>query len=68
MANPKPKLENLKHFKTKGAAPLTCQLFVRVTQEVGEAVKALPKDERPEWLRRVITEAVKRELMKDGES
>jgi hypothetical protein len=38
---------------------------VRLTQEVDTAVRSLPS--MTAWLRRVITEAAKRELMKDGE-
>ena len=68
MANPSPKIENLKPFKPLGDTPMEGRLFVRVSSEVESAVKALPKRERPAWLRRVITEAAQRELMmKDGE-
>jgi hypothetical protein len=41
---------------------LTC---VRLTQSVETALRELPN--RSAWLRRVITEAAQRELMKDGE-
>ncbi|MGB7415619.1 MAG: hypothetical protein WA902_15540 [Thermosynechococcaceae cyanobacterium] len=39
------------------------RLFVRVPTEIETAVKSLPKSNRSEWLRRVITEAAQRELM-----
>lgn len=42
---------------------LTC---VRLTQSVEAALRELPN--RSAWLRRVITEAAQRELMKDGEA
>ncbi len=63
MANPHPKLENLKPFKPKNAEPMTGRLFTRVPANIEAAVKTLPASERSEWLRRVITEAVQRELM-----
>lgn len=63
MANPKPKLENLKPFKPKGAKALTGRLFVRVSAEIEAAVKRLPRNERSDWMRRVLTEAAQKELM-----
>jgi hypothetical protein len=42
---------------------LTC---VRLTQSVETALRELPN--RSAWLRRVITEAAQRELMKDSEA
>jgi len=64
MPNPRPKLENLKPFKPRGEQAMSGRLFVRVTSDIEQAVKALP--DSPAWLRRVITTAAKRELM--GES
>lgn len=40
-------------------------LAVRVSVEVDEVVRSLPQ--KAAWLRRIITEAAQRELMKDGE-
>ncbi|MGB8698507.1 MAG: hypothetical protein WCD18_03745 [Thermosynechococcaceae cyanobacterium] len=42
-------------------------LAVRVGRSVYESVAALNQRDRINWLRRVITEAAQRELMKDGE-
>jgi hypothetical protein len=39
---------------------------VRLVTEIDEIVHALPN--KTAWLRRVITEAAQRELMKDGKS
>jgi hypothetical protein len=33
--------------------------------EIGEAVRSLPPAERSEWLRKVISEAAKRELLSE---
>jgi hypothetical protein len=41
-------------------------LCVRLTQSVDEAVRSLPN--MSVWVRKVITEAAQRELIKDGES
>jgi hypothetical protein len=38
---------------------------LRLTESIDSAVRSLPN--RSAWLRRVITEAAQRELMKDGE-
>jgi len=57
----RPQNKYLKPFKPKGEKPMSGRLFVRVTPEIEQAVKSLP--DSPEWLRRVITEAVKRELL-----
>jgi hypothetical protein len=68
MANPTPRLENLKpnprHDDTTD--PLAASaLMARVPIQIDAAVRSLPN--RSAWLRRVITEAAQRELMKDGE-
>jgi hypothetical protein len=39
---------------------------VRLTRSVDEAVRSLPN--MSVWVRKVITEAAQRELMKDGEA
>jgi hypothetical protein len=39
---------------------------LRLTESIDNAVRSLPN--RSAWLRRVITEAAQRELMKGGES
>lgn len=68
MPNPRPKLENLKPFKPKGETALSGRLFVRVPSDIEAAVKSLPSERRCEWLRRVITDAAKRELMQGDKS
>ena len=60
----RPQNKYLKPFKPKGEQPMAGRLFVRVTRDIEQAVKALPNS--PEWLRRVITQAARTELM--GES
>jgi hypothetical protein len=42
-------------------------LAVRVGRSVCESVSTLSQRDRINWLRRVITEAAQRELMKDGQ-
>ncbi len=62
MGNPKPKLENLKPFSPIGSEALADkQIQVRLPKDVDEAVRSLP--DKTDWLRRVIVEAAKRELM-----
>jgi hypothetical protein len=39
-------------------------MTVKLFEDIDTAVRSLPN--RSEWLRRVITEAAQRELMKDG--
>jgi hypothetical protein len=39
---------------------------LRLTESIDNAVRSLPN--RSAWLRRVITEAAQRELIKDGET
>jgi hypothetical protein len=69
MANPSPNLENLiprtrcdRTIKPLAVSPIMVRLFA----DVDTVVRSLPN--RSAWLRRVITEAAQRELMKDGES
>jgi hypothetical protein len=67
MGNPNPRPENLKpiprHDDTTD--PLAASaLMARVPIPIDAAVRSLPN--RTAWLRRVITEAAQRELMKDG--
>jgi hypothetical protein len=49
-----------------GTEPLSEKLTcVRLTQSIEDSLKSLPN--KSAWLRRVITEAAQRELIKDGE-
>jgi len=57
----RPQNKNLKPFKPKGEKPMEGRLFVRVTSELEQVVRSLP--DSPEWLRRVISEAARRELL-----
>jgi hypothetical protein len=43
-------------------------LAVKVGESIHNIVVSLPQRDRINWLRRVITEAAQRELMKEGES
>ncbi|NJK29792.1 MAG: hypothetical protein HC940_06405 [Acaryochloris sp. SU_5_25] len=64
MPNPRPKLENLKSIPRMDdtTEPLgATALMARVPVPIDAAVRSLPN--RSAWLRRVITEAAKRELM-----
>jgi hypothetical protein len=68
MANPTPKFENLRPTPRMDDTtdPLAAVgLVARVPIHIDAAVRSLPN--RSAWLRRVITEAAQRELMKDGE-
>jgi hypothetical protein len=42
-------------------------LAIKVGESIHNMVVSLPQRDRINWLRRVITEAAQRELMKDGE-
>ncbi len=69
MGNPNPKPENLKAMPRMDDTtdPLAASaLMARVPIPIDALVRSLPN--RSAWLRRVITEAAQRELMKDGES
>lgn len=51
-------------FKPEGEVALSKKVVgVKVSLEVEKALKQLPTPERGKWLRRVITEAAKLELM-----
>lgn len=51
-------------FKPEGDEALSRKVIgVKVSLEVENALKQLPATERGKWLRRVITEAVKTELI-----
>lgn len=51
-------------FKPEGNEPLSRRVIgVKVPVEVENAIQQLPVTERGKWLRRVITEAAKVELM-----
>jgi hypothetical protein len=68
MGNPNPRPENLKSIPRMDQTtdPLAAVgLIARVPVHIDAAVRSLPN--RSAWLRRVITEAAVRELMKDGE-
>jgi hypothetical protein len=69
MGNPKPKIENLKPTARSDdtTEPLAhAGLIARVPIRIDAVVRSLPN--RSAWLRRIITEAAQRELMKDGGS
>ena len=56
-------------FKQVGDKPLSPQLppiNVRLTPDIDQLVRSLPN--RSEWLRRVITEAAKKELISEQEA
>ncbi|NJR57281.1 MAG: hypothetical protein HC768_23820 [Acaryochloris sp. CRU_2_0] len=62
MAN---KLDNLQPFKPLAEEALSSQpLCVKVEKSIDARVRSLP--DKSAWLRRVITEAVQRELMGEG--
>lgn len=51
-------------FKPIGKKPLSRRIVgVRVEPEIESALNCLPHAQRSEWLRRVISEAVRRELI-----
>lgn len=41
---------------------------IKLPIEIEKAIKSLPITERGKWLRRVVTEAVEKELLKTNES
>jgi hypothetical protein len=56
------KLDNLKPFTPEGEEALSRKpLCVKLDREIDEKVRSLPN--KSAWLRRVITEAVQKELM-----
>jgi hypothetical protein len=63
-----PEFERNKFRRADGdSEPLADKLLsVRLTKSVDEAVRSLPNMSL--WVRRVLSEAVQRELMKDGET
>ena len=63
MSNPNPNPKN--RFKPVLDVPLERKVTgVKLPVDIGEAIRSsLPPDERASWLRKVITEAVKNELM-----
>ena len=68
MPNPNPRKEFLrpKPRADESKEKLASQsMTVKLFETVDVAVRSLPN--RSAWLRRVITEAAQRELMKDGE-
>jgi hypothetical protein len=67
MGNPNPRPENLKPIPRMDDTtdPLAASaLMARVPIHIDAVVRSLPN--RSAWLRRIITEAAQRELMKDG--
>jgi hypothetical protein len=69
MANPKPKTEYLRPIQRMDDTeePLAAlALSARVPIHIDSIIRQQPN--RSAWLRRVITEAAQRELMKDGGS
>lgn len=66
MGNPNPRPENLRHIpRSDDTTDLLAAtaLMARVPVHIDAAVRSLPN--RSAWLRRVITEAAQRELIKD---
>lgn len=62
MSNPNPNPAT--RFKPVLDTPLERKVTgVKLPVVIGEAVRALPPEERSAWLRRVISEAVERELL-----
>ncbi len=53
-------------FKQVAEQPLDKKITgVRLPADIGEIVRSLPNSQRSEWLRRVISEAAKRELVEN---
>jgi hypothetical protein len=68
MANPTPRLDNLRPTPRMDETtdPLAASaLMARIPVHIDAVVRSLPN--RSAWLRRVITEAAQRELIKGGE-
>ncbi|MCT7949580.1 hypothetical protein NG798_07260 [Ancylothrix sp. C2] len=67
MSNPNPKITKEfveTQFKRQGSednAPLDYRVSVRVSEEIYRAIKGHPQASG--WMRRILTEAVKRELL-----
>ena len=69
MGNPHPNPNNLKNIPRQDTTTdelASLALSARVPLEIDAAVRSLPN--RSAWLRRVITEAARRELMNVDES
>ena len=62
----RPQNRHLKPFKPIGTESMTGRLFVRVTPEIEKIVRSLPNSST--WLRRVIYDAVKREMFEENGS
>jgi len=56
----RPQNRHLKPFLPKGEKAMTGRLYVRVSPELERIVRSIPQ--YPDWLRRVITDAVGREF------
>lgn len=65
MPNYNPKTAHLKKFRRldNNGEPLAATLVVRVTEEIASALKKLTPLERGAFLRRAVTEAVRKELL-----
>lgn len=66
MPNPKPtqtRAFTAKQFQPQGDEPLAKVRGIRLPQAVDAAIESLPANERSSWVRRVICEAVERELL-----
>lgn len=65
MPNYNPKTEHLKKFRRldSNGEPLAAPFLVRVTEEIASALKKLTPLERGAFLRRAVTEAVRKELL-----
>ncbi|MDV3002576.1 MAG: hypothetical protein N5P05_004231 (plasmid) [Chroococcopsis gigantea SAG 12.99] len=68
MSNPNPQTAHLEPYQVKpGDEPLARDpLTVRVPVEIDRAIRSLP--DKTAWLRRVLVEAARRELIDDKSS
>lgn len=59
-----PRADYQSRFKVKGEKPLAKRpIALRVPGEIEDAIFSMPPQERNEWLRKVILEAARKELM-----
>jgi hypothetical protein len=64
MPNPNPNRENLKPWTQLGSEPLSRKVWgVKLPQSASDRLEQMvPEGDRPDWLRRVITEALSKEF------
>ena len=64
MSNPNPRTDHLKPYQAVANDVQLAEkpLAVRVNEEIDAVIRALPN--KTEWMRRVLTEAAKKELLK----